>query len=400
MMRELSIFTGSEDVERALGLLVTAADGGPRAKDVRRGLHELQAWFCARDASAKLATLGRRLGVDATELPGDEEMARLFADEILSAKALRLHRGRSVYSAGKAALWNRLWMPFRDALMPDAETLALLERLIALHTDAGGGDVEACVGLLVAELAALGFDVEQVREPGHAPLLIARRDAIDSDGCVALYGHYDVENPDLSKWQTDPWSMTEFAGRLYGVGIGDNKAALAMRLRALRSVTKCPALVWVIQGEEEVGSPLAHRTVGGQLEGLDAGLWLEENGYFERDGRQRLLARTIGASPDSTEPVGLELQALIDELAAIGARFGVAHHVETRGMNKAFFATGCPFNNALPTGARYLAIGVNDPDTHIHQANESVPMWTFPIAVRQFQASLAWAGRSTVEVQS
>jgi len=398
MMREISIFTGSADLERALGLLLTTARGTARTHDPLVELGAIAAYLGSTPGHADLCTLADRLGLDSSVLPDVEQVAALFQDELLSARALKLHRGRNVYSACKARLWQKLWLPFRDALTIDDATLAFTSELVALHTDDGGAQVQQCVSLLVKHLDALEFVTERIDRAGHPPLLVARREARGLPGRVVMYGHYDVATPDREAWHTDPWTVTEVAGRLYGVGIGDNKGALAQRLVLLAQIERTPEIVWVIQGEEEVGSPLAHEVFGPLIESLGADLWLDENGYFDLDGTQRMLVRTIGDKPNASEPPDAALWKLIGNLDQQSAPFGIECRVECRGLNKAFFATGCPFNNAIPTGGRYLAIGVNDPASRIHQPNESVPMWTFPIHDKQFRAALQWAGQHAVEV--
>ncbi|MEZ4433315.1 MAG: M20/M25/M40 family metallo-hydrolase [bacterium] len=387
MLRELSIFTGSTDLEQALGLLWRTATGAARTPDNATPLAELAARFAADRAA--IEALAARLGIDAA-LPTPAESAQMFRDELLSRQALRAHRGRNVYSAGKAALWHGWWLPFRDALVIDAATLALTAELVALRTEPGGADVTACIALLRDRLLRAGFTVEVVAPPGHAPLLMARRAARGMAGRAVMYGHYDVEAPDRAQWQTDPWTLTERDGRLYGVGVGDNKAALAHRLVCLESTAPSPELLWVIQGEEEVGSPLLHASLAQRLADAlgDApvGLWIEENGYFDRDGTQRMLARVRRGGGDA--PPDETLAATVGALEAIGRDYGLAARREARGLNKSFFATGCPFDRALPEGARYLAIGVNDPDSRIHAPDESVPMWTFPVHARQLAAAL------------
>jgi hypothetical protein len=395
MLRELSIFTGSTDLEQALGLLWRTATGAPRTIDNAVPLAEL-AQHLARDRPA-IEALAARLGITAS-LPTPEASAQMFADELLSRRALAAHRGRNVYSAGKAALWQSWWLPFRDALAIDAPTLALTAELVALRTDPGGRDVDRCVERLTTRLRRLGFTVTIMAPPAHAPLIIATRPARGIAGTAVLYAHYDVETPDLERWQSDPWTLTERDARLYGVGVGDNKAALAHRLVCLEAIAETPALVWVIQGEEEIGSPLAHSVLSNTLAqtlGDDiAGLWLEENGYFDRDGTQRMLARRRQGGGD-TAPDAM-LHAIIDDIEAIGATYGIAARREVRGLNKTFFDTGCPFNRALPEGARYLAIGVNDPDSRIHAPDESVPMWTFALHARQFEAALRSTAGATL----
>lgn len=381
MLRTLSIFTGSEDLSLALGLLWRSAAGLERTVDNAMPLDTLAPAMASASGLAALDRLAERLALT-VELPGLEEAHRLFADELLSAKALRLHRGRNVYSAGKAALWQAFWLPYRDALTIDEATLALTEELVALRTDAGGRDVERCVALIEHHLAVAGFSVQRVEAAGHAPLLRAHRPARGRAGRIALYAHYDVERPDPSHWQTDPWTLTEVRGRLYGVGVGDNKAPLAQRLLALQQIEESPELLWIIQGEEEIGSPLAHREMARALAGFDADLWLEENGYFDGDGTQRVLAHVVGDAP---RPPDAHLSMVLAGCAADAARHGCQSRVEARALNKSFFPQGCPFGRALPAGARYLALGVNDPASRIHAPNESVPMWTFPIHRRQLE---------------
>jgi len=74
----------------------------------------------------------------------------------------------------------------------------------------------------------------------------------------------------------------------------------------------------------------------------------------------------------------------IDRVSGSRCRtWGVGYRVESRSLNKAFFKNGCPFNKQLLTGARYLAIGINDPRSGIHKPNESIPAWTIRLHQRQ-----------------
>lgn len=398
MMREISTFSGSADLERALGLLQTTASASARNVDPMVDLVASAAFLASAHGHAAMLSLADSLGLDPGVVPDPIETAGLFADEMLSARALKLHRGRNVYSACKGRLWDRLWLPFRDSLVIDDATLALTAELVAMRTDAGGADVQHCVTTLEFRLVGLGFAVERIERDGHPPILLARRASSGLAGQLVMYGHYDVATPNRELWRTDPWTLTEVDGRLYGVGVGDNKAALAQRLILLEHIELTPEIIWLIQGEEEVGSPLAHDVVAGLLQDLAPELWLDENGYFDLDGTQRMLARTIADTPNTSAPPDSALWKLIEMMNQESSKFAIASRVECRGLNKSFFAAGCPFNNAIPAGGRYLAIGVNDPTSRIHQPNESVPMWTFPIHARQFRAALRWVGERAAEV--
>lgn len=386
MNRSISMFTATADLEVALTTLANTALSLPR--DVRRfPLARCRELLASEEGHRALLDLCERVGVSPAQMPSREALDRMFDDELLSMKALKLHRGRNVYSAGKLALWDALWVPFRDLLAPDAEALALLAELVDLRTTEGGEALGVCADALTQRLTAMGFEVERIERQGNAPLLVARRAAREMAGRVVMYSHYDAAETPRDAWESDPWTLTERDGRLYGCAVGDNKAPLALRLVALSRMARSPEIVWLLQGEEECGSPLAHDALPAVIRDLDATLWLEENGYFDPDGTQRMIARTIGSNGESLAP-DASLDAVIRAVARDASAWGLAHCVEVRGLNKDFFARGCPFNRSLPKGARYLALGVNDPASTIHRPNESVPMWTFALHARQFETAL------------
>jgi len=375
------MFTATADLEGALAQLAATALGLPRDRE-RLPVAEASAVLATDAGVAALRVLAERVGVPASAVPEATALARLFEDEILSMCALKLHQGRNVYSSGKLAIWNALWTPFAGRLEPDAPTLDLARELVALRSHEGHEDVNRCADLVEERLRRLQFSVEKVSEPGQAPILVASRAARGMVGRIILYGHYDAEAADPKEWDTDPWALTPAKGRLYGCAIGDNKGALAARLVAIESMDRSPELTWILQGEEELGSPFAHRALPAVMRGMNATLWLEENGYHDLDGTQRFLARTIEANGGSAVPDDA-LRSILARLEKDASDWGVHSRLEVRGLNKSFFATGCPFNKNLPAGARYLAIGVNDPASRIHRSNESVPTWTFPLHARQ-----------------
>jgi acetylornithine deacetylase/succinyl-diaminopimelate desuccinylase-like protein len=77
---------------------------------------------------------------------------------------------------------------------------------------------------------------------------------------VFLYAHHDVQPTNyLDQWQSEPWTLTARAGRLYGRGAADDKGAITSQLGAvaafLRTTGSLPVNVkMVVEGEEEVGS--------------------------------------------------------------------------------------------------------------------------------------------------
>ncbi|MEZ4473422.1 MAG: M20/M25/M40 family metallo-hydrolase [bacterium] len=283
-------------------------------------------------------------------------------------------------------------VPTTDSAPADA-SLTALRALTAFDTSPTGADHDACVAWLSARLDDLGFAVEVKGSDRGRPLIVAHRAARGLPGHVALYGHYDVTPFGREqRWVHPPRTLTEADGRLFARGVADNKGPLACRLAGLATLERTPALTWLIQGEEETGSAVAHALLPALMGDLRPTVWLDETGYHDHeDGTLRLLARTVQPGDASEPPDGAMLQ-LLQALGGLASRWGVAARYERRGLNKSVVAGGCPFNRSLPAGARYLALGVNDSAARIHGLNESLPAWTFPLHVAELDVIFRWTG--------
>ncbi len=76
---------------------------------------------------------------------------------------------------------------------------------------------------------------------------------------VLLYAHYDVQPAPMEQgWESDPWTLTERDGRLFGRGAADDKSGILIHYLTARLFDgKFPvALKLVIEGEEETLSHL------------------------------------------------------------------------------------------------------------------------------------------------
>ncbi len=337
-----------------------------------------------------------------------------FRSALISGKAHRAHMGRDVYGSSNKALWDLVCRDFGRAVAdsygpalgddpvspahsgPSDEALSALRTLTGFDTSPHGDGHGACVAWLQSRLEGLGFTVQILGEDLGRPLLAAHREGRGLPGHVALYGHYDVTPYGREQlWTHPPRELTQADGRLFARGIADNKGPLACRLAALAEIEHTPALTWLIQGEEETGSAVAHALLPDFMRDLRPTLWLDETGYHDHeDGTLRLIGRTVGAL-DASLPPDPALEELLRALRALASRWGIAARPERRGLNKSVVEGGCPFNHALPAGARYLAVGVNDSGARIHALNESLPGWTFPLHAAQLDVIFRWVG-STV----
>lgn len=148
--------------------------------------------------------------------------------------------------------------------------------------------MDACAGLAAEMLRARGFHVEFPRVPGY-PVLVAERSGA-SDRTLLVYNHYDVQPPEpLDLWTSPPFEATRRGDRLVARGVSDDKGHFTARLLAIdallavRGELPCRVL-WVLEGEEEIGSPHLPAFVRDHRERLrgDGCLW--EFGYVDRDG--------------------------------------------------------------------------------------------------------------------
>jgi|SRR5581483_1644797 acetylornithine deacetylase/succinyl-diaminopimelate desuccinylase-like protein len=99
---------------------------------------------------------------------------------------------------------------------------------------------------------------------------------------LLIYDHYDVQPAEpFELWTTPPWEPTIRDGKFYARGVADNKGDLLLRIQAIESWLAAEGALplkikWVIEGEEEIGSPnlgkfvRAHRA---RIEGADGCLW-------------------------------------------------------------------------------------------------------------------------------
>ncbi|WP_437763376.1 M20/M25/M40 family metallo-hydrolase [Sorangium sp. So ce281] len=256
----------------------------------------------------------------------------------------------------------------------EAEWLDRVGRWVALHPVSGTASALEVATEVHAELRGLGFAVEELRRPGRASLLIARRPAPIGIPTIGLYGHYDVE-PVHESWHGDALQLRVAAGRAYGRGIADNLGPLAQRLLAARDVRSWPGVLWVIEGEEETGSPV----LAGHLAALreDVAVWLDETGYFEAPERQRILAFRSDKRLDD----------LCRRWRELSREESVSVVLDARALNRAS-ATSAGSVSSLFGERPYAAFGPNDARSNVHSADESLPLATLALTARQLVATL------------
>jgi len=124
---------------------------------------------------------------------------------------------------------------------------------------AQGIGLEKMAELVRARLEKLGVDVRLIPLEGGPPIVYGELG--EGQRTLLIYNHYDVQPPDpLDEWVSEPFDPQVREGTLYARGVADNKGDLLARLQAVEAyqatLGKLPLkLKWIIEGEEEVGSP-------------------------------------------------------------------------------------------------------------------------------------------------
>ena len=93
---------------------------------------------------------------------------------------------------------------------------------------------------------------------------------------LLLYNHYDVQPPEpLELWESPPYAGEVRDGRFYARGVADDRGDFLSRVLAIRAyqatIGELPLrLRWLVEGEEEVGSPNLAPVVAQHTEELRA----------------------------------------------------------------------------------------------------------------------------------
>jgi len=138
---------------------------------------------------------------------------------------------------------------------------------------AHAADVQAAAAWLEARCRGLGLDTQLHPTDGN-PVLVARTPRVEGAPTFLVYGHYDVQPPEPFELWTSPPFDPQVRGRsLFGRGTSDNKGQHLAHLNAveayLRTGTPLPCnLVFLIEGEEEIGSGALYRFLPEHRESL------------------------------------------------------------------------------------------------------------------------------------
>jgi len=220
----------------------------------------------------------------------------------------------------------------------DAGYLAELAELVAVPSvsrDADQATMLAAAHWLARQLSFAAGRVEQT--DGH-PVVRGDWLGAPSGPTILVYGHYDVQpTGDLAEWTSPPFELTADGDIVRGRGVSDDKGPVYLVLKVAQAFIeqdgRLPLNVkFLLEGEEEIGSPHLAGYVRAHAGELAADLVISADGAMWRPGEpslsigsKGLVSMDIiaeGASSDLHSgryggTVGNPLHALVQILASL-----------------------------------------------------------------------------------
>ncbi len=150
--------------------------------------------------------------------------------------------------------------------------------------------MQECAEIVATLLADLGLKVE-IMPTGGYPVVYG--EGGKGKKTLLFYLHYDVQPPDpLDLWHYPPFELTRRDNKLYARGASDDKGHIVSRLAALMAVLEAmgelPCKVkFVIEGEEEIGSPSLAPFINKHKKKLAADACIWETGRVSLEGIPR-----------------------------------------------------------------------------------------------------------------
>ncbi|MEX2569829.1 MAG: dipeptidase [Gemmatimonadota bacterium] len=123
------------------------------------------------------------------------------------------------------------------------------------------GDVRRTAEWLVERLLEAGMQTAELHPTEGHPIIVSEwRDAPGAP-TLLVYGHYDVQPPEpLEEWTSPPFEPEVRDGKVFARGAVDDKGQLFLYVKAVEAqiaaAGKLPVnVIFLVEGEEEVGSP-------------------------------------------------------------------------------------------------------------------------------------------------
>ena len=136
-------------------------------------------------------------------------------------------------------------------------------------------DMQHCAQAVKDRLLEAGVQKAEIFPTDGHPVVYGENMIDPKAPTVLVYGHYDVQPADpLELWKSGPFDPVIKDGKIYARGSADDKGQFYMHVKAFEIMSKTNSLVtnfkFILEGEEEIGSPNLAKFVSAHKELLKA----------------------------------------------------------------------------------------------------------------------------------
>lgn len=122
-----------------------------------------------------------------------------------------------------------------------ASIVELCGALVAAPSITPPGDTRAAADAAIGWLAARGLEPQVISEREDMPNVVVEVSGAEPGPHLILNGHLDTMGPgDASRWTVPQFELTPLDGRLYGLGMGNMKGAVAAMCAAMEILSEHP----------------------------------------------------------------------------------------------------------------------------------------------------------------
>ena len=210
------------------------------------------------------------------------------------------------------------------------EILAMVAELFAIPNVASDPDgLDRTAIWIRDQLTARGVRAAVTQIPGAAPVVFGRIDGEPGGPTLGVYAHFDGQPVDEARWSSPPFVPTLRSGRveegarmldmpgvgdpvdpewrLYARASSDDRGTIGALLAALDArAGRRPhtSVVFLLEGEEEQGSPHLPEYLGLLADRLHADIWLICDGPVHQSGRPQVVFGVRGIADLEIEVYG------------------------------------------------------------------------------------------------
>ena len=177
----------------------------------------------------------------------------------------------------------------KEPFIRDFRTLLKQPSVSAQHLG-----VEDCAKIVRKQMESAGISTKILPEKNGNPIVFGEAKSKSSSQTLLIYGHYDVQPPEpLEKWVSGPFEAKIHGKKIISRGAADSKNNVTSFIKAtesfLNSTHDVPVnLKFIVEGEEEIGSPHLPGFVEENAERLKADSVVCYDGDFDETGRAKI----------------------------------------------------------------------------------------------------------------